>query len=151
LENQRKRESLGNCFDLHFYFILEFFPSVFLCDLFLKHLVFSHLSYQLYPIYRILICEENWSVVYCDHQGYLWSLWSPRVLIFLCFGFVVIPLSVEVIVEEIWVVGIPLSVEAIVVEFGFVPIPLVWGDCGCLAQCLFPLVWGDSCCALPLV
>ena len=40
------------------------------------------------------------------------------------FGFVNIPLSIEVIVVEFGFEPIPLSVEVIVVEFDFEPIPL---------------------------
>ena len=53
----------------------------------------------------------------------LWLLRPPIVVIFLCV--VCYPSCVEVIVEVVFgFVSIPLSVEVIVVEFGFVPIPL---------------------------
>ena len=49
---QRKESLLRICFDLDFNIYLEIFPIVFLCS---KHLVFSHLSYHLYPIYMIFV------------------------------------------------------------------------------------------------
>ena len=38
-------------FDLHFYLHLAFFPSIFLCVLISKHLVFLTLELSIYPIY----------------------------------------------------------------------------------------------------
>jgi len=48
---QRKESLFGIGFHLDFNIYLDIFPSVFLCS---KHFVFSHLSFHLYPIYRIL-------------------------------------------------------------------------------------------------
>ena len=48
---QRKESLLGISFDLNFNIYLEIFPIIFLCS---KQLVFSHLSYHLYPIYMIV-------------------------------------------------------------------------------------------------
>ena len=106
-----------NSFDLHFYLLLVFFSSIFLCDLFSKHLIFSHLSYHLYPIYRILFLWK----IFCR----LW--WSPScnlsLLLALCFTS-----CVEVAVFEwsslLWLCAYPSCVEVIVEEFGFVSIPL---------------------------
>jgi len=64
---KEKKKSLGIVFDLHFYFILEVFPSIFFVIFISKLFIFSHLRYHLYPIYRILFLWENWFVVYNDH------------------------------------------------------------------------------------
>ena len=126
MENQRKRESSGNCFDLHFYFILEFFPSVFLCDLFSKHFIFSHLSYQLYPIYRILFLWERVGLWFVETTKWCNPLYFVFVLSLLCRGdcegdwvswylskcrgdccsltLCLIPLSEKVIVLALWLI-----------------------------------------------
>ena len=55
----------------------------------------------------------------------LWSLRSPSIVTFFVLS-CIHPSCVEVIVEVVFgFVGIPLSVEVIVVEFGFEPIPLI--------------------------
>ena len=82
-------------FVLHFYSHLEAFPRVFLCDLFFKLFVFSHLSYISILSIRILFYEENWFVIFeitkccnlllfvgillCkgDYGGCVWLYWYP--------------------------------------------------------------------------
>jgi len=59
---------LGIVFDLHFYFILEVFLSIFFVILISKLFVFSHLSYHINPIYRILFLWEKFVCDHCDHQ-----------------------------------------------------------------------------------
>ena len=100
-------------FYLHFNIYLVIFSSVFLGYFHSKHFICSHLSYHLYPIYRILFLWKNLYVIYRDHQSCLWSLWSPRVIIFLYFEYCGYPSCVEVIVEKFDFVGIPLNVEVI--------------------------------------
>ena len=82
-------------FYLNFNIYLVIFPNGFLCS---KHFIFLHLSYHIYPIYRILFCEENWFVVFVSAKV-VCGLWDHQDCnpIF-CFGFVPFPLSVEVIV-----------------------------------------------------
>jgi len=54
-KNQRKESLWEIGFDLDFNIYLVFFPRIFLCYfLFQDTLFFSHLSYHIYPIYRIL-------------------------------------------------------------------------------------------------
>jgi len=69
LKKIKEKESLwGNCLWSSYPFHSCIFPKCFLCDLFSKHFVFSHFSYHLYLIYRILFLWENWFVIYWDHQ-----------------------------------------------------------------------------------
>ena len=51
LEKSRKEKSLGIVFVLHFYFILEVFPSIFLCDFDFQTLYFLTLEQSIYHIY----------------------------------------------------------------------------------------------------
>ena len=56
LENSKKKEkSLRIIFDLHFYFILEVFPSIFFMILISKLFIFSHLSHLSILSIRIFI------------------------------------------------------------------------------------------------
>ena len=103
---------MGFIFVRHFHYILEVFPSIFFVFFIFKLFVFSDLSYNNYPIYRIFFCEKIG----------LWFVETTKSCIhpFAC-GFVPCPLSVEEVMH--WIVFIPLSVEVI----EFVGIPLVRG------------------------
>ena len=130
LEYSKKRESFGNWFWSWFQYLFGHFPSVFLCS---KHFIFSHLSYHIYPIYRILFLVRK--LIYG-------LLWSPTLFVVfeitkscnlpcICWY----PSCVEVIVEVVFeLVVIPLSIEEIVGVLALSLIPLVWGDCW-LAKC----------------
>ena len=68
-------------------------------------------------VYRSILSIGS---LFCEKIS-LWSLRSPRVVTFFAYCY---PSCVEVIVEVVFgFVGIPLSVEVIVVEFGFCAYP----------------------------
>ena len=81
--------------------------------MFSKHLIFSHLSYHLYPIYRILFLVRILFVVYCDHQELFEVYCDHQVVIFSLLWLCAYPFCVEVIV--IWLSVLSLLCEVIVV------------------------------------
>ena len=80
----QKRESFGNWFWSWFQYLFGDFFQVFF---FIPNTLFSH-TWAIISILSLGSCFwwENWSLTYWDHQSCLWSLWSLRVVIFLCFA-----------------------------------------------------------------
>ena len=119
MEKSKKKRVFGNWFWSSFIFLSRVFPRSFsFWFWFSNSLFFSHLSYYIYPIYKILFCEKNWFVVYSDHLELfvifvitkscnLSFLWVSLLCRGDCGGCVGIPLSVEVIKVVVWRCAFP--------------------------------------------
>ena len=124
-----------------------FFESFSLLFFISKHFILSHLSYHLYPFYRIFVFGEKIS---------LWFVETTKcvILFALCY-----PSCVGVIVEEFWFCWypskcrgdwgwsfsfVPYPSSERWLLFGFVLIPLV---CDCVGFVFIPLLRCWSCVA----